>query len=38
MVILDLAVSLYYSTGFRERQDYVELLPGDAWKLLGCRR
>jgi hypothetical protein len=37
MVIPDLAVGLYYSNGFREREDYVELLPGDAWKLVGCR-
>jgi hypothetical protein len=37
LVIPELAVGLYYSEGFRDREEYADLLPGDAWKLIGCR-
>jgi hypothetical protein len=37
LVIPELAVGLYYSEGFRDREGYADLLPGDAWKLIGCK-
>jgi len=38
LVIPDLAAGLYYSRGFREKADFLDFLPGYAWKLAGCRR
>lgn len=36
LVTPDLAVKFYYWEPFRARADYLDLLPGESWKLTGC--
>jgi hypothetical protein len=38
LVIPDLPSNLYYADGFRDLENYVDLLPGVAWSLTSCRR